>query len=371
MIAVHVLFYAHVGVPLGYRQSTRVFLMIGNCYRGAEKLYEDPVKCAPGGITWVSFDLLVITADEAQHCLMNPLLPPVFLTNPLRSFKTYREAFVNNQTTFTDNRVLDNLGAIFVGDDEMTHVYILAVPLWVNTPRISSISHAPTWRLTVHVFNGIKEDYRKLTLSVNTNDTYGAFIERLYLQLIDGLSMSRWTGHVGNAGMIEFHSRPGLFLIPSDVMNEDDLNIINLLTSGIYCIDLWKVLHSVLWSGVRRYIPIKDVLKNTANVELVACFSGDPRNDYRANPDYRNHMATAFYWADVDYNKLKLILGEYLRTRIRTLLEIDQSAIPHGQFVHVPGRNRDVDGYMPDDVIELLKRKCSEELLVREKFNHS
>jgi hypothetical protein len=239
-------------------------------------------------------DLLVITDAEAQHCLMNSLLPPVFLTNPQRSFKTYREAIINNQTTFIDERVLDNFGAT-IDADEMYNIYLLIIPLWVITPKVSLICHLPTWRLTVHVFNGIKNSYKKLTLSLNTGDNYGQFIEKIYLQLVDTLTMSNWTGHVGNAGMIEFHSRPGLFLIPDDMITEEDFDIINLLTQGIYCVNVRKALHLLVWGDVHRYIPIRDVLKNVTNVEIVACFSGEPRDDYRTNMDYKNHMATTLY----------------------------------------------------------------------------
>jgi hypothetical protein len=194
-------------------------------------------------------------------------------------------------------------------------------------------------------------------------------MEKLYLQLVETLSMTNWTGHVGNAGMIDFYSRPGLFLIPDDMITEEDFDIINLLTQGIYCVNVRRALRALLWYGVHRYIPIKDVLRDVTNVSIVACFSGRPRDDYRSNVDYTNHTSTQLYWADINYHKLKLIMGEYLRKRINDLLEVGQAAIPHSPFVYVPRPHEDEDEFMADDIIQLLKKKCREELALRERFN--
>jgi hypothetical protein len=124
MIDIHVVYAAHVGPSLGYHEITRVFLLNQNCHRVTERLYEEAVKYAPGTITRLSMDLLVITPDEALQCLSSPLLTPFFLTYAERPFKTYREAIINYQTTFQDENVLNNFMINVSKDDEMISIYL-------------------------------------------------------------------------------------------------------------------------------------------------------------------------------------------------------------------------------------------------------
>jgi hypothetical protein len=370
MIDIHVVYAAHVGPSLGYQEITRVFLINQNCHRVTERLYEAAVKYAPGTITCLSMDLLVITPDEARQCLSNPLLTPFFLTHAERPFITYREAIINYQTTFQDENVLNNFIINESKDDEMISIYLLVIPLWVPRPTETLISHLPTMKLSVHVFNGLRCDYKKLALSLDAGDNYGLFIQKLYQRLINELSMSRWTGHVRKNGMIEFHSRPALFIIPNDMITESDFDIINLLTQGIYDVDVRKVLYSLDWGNVHRYVSVKDVLKNTVNVDIVACLSGEPRNDYRSNATYRDHTAMALYWADIDYNKLKMIMADDLRRRINDLLDVEQAVISLNQFIHAPKQSADDDAdFVADDILRTLRKKCVEELEMRERFN--
>jgi hypothetical protein len=222
-------------------------------------------------------------------------------------------------------------------------------------------------KLSVHVFNGLRCDYKRLTLSLSTGDNYGLFIQKLYQELINELAMSRWTGHVGKTGMVEFHSQPALFLIPDDAIDQLDFDIINILTQGLYGIDVKKALHSLVWSGVHRYINIKDILNGTKCVDIVACFSGEPRNTYQCNDTYKNHVATTLYWADIDTNRMKMILSDDLRRRVGELLDVEQAIIPSNKFIHAP---RELDTEFVDmQVLSLLKMKCGEELVMREKFN--
>jgi hypothetical protein len=207
-------------------------------------------------------DLLVITHDEAHYFLDNPLLMPHFLTYAERPFQTYREAIINYKTIFQDENVLDNFIINMNGDEyEIINIYLLIIPLWTMRPTETLISRSPMWKLSIYVFNGLKCDYKKIILSLNTSDNYGLFIQKLYQELINGLAMSRLTSHIGNSGMSEFHSRPALFIIFDDMMYESDFDIINILTQGIYDIDVKRTLHSLSWSDVHRYVPIRDILK--------------------------------------------------------------------------------------------------------------
>jgi hypothetical protein len=51
------------------------------------------------------------------------------------------------------------------------------------------------------------------------------------------------------SGMIEFHSRPALFLIPVEMIYQFDLDMINLLTQGIYGDDHHEYQEHVLAQG--------------------------------------------------------------------------------------------------------------------------
>jgi hypothetical protein len=113
--------------------------------------------------------------------------------------------------------------------------------------------------------------------------------------------------------MIELYSRPALFIILDDMITDSDFDIINLLTQGLYGIDVKKALHTLACGSAHRYVPVRDVLKSTANVEIVAYLSGELRNDYRSNVNHKNCIATILYWADIDYNKLKMIMANDLR----------------------------------------------------------
>jgi hypothetical protein len=172
--------------------------------------------------------------------------------------------------------------------------------------------------------------------------------------------------------MIEFHSRPALFIIPDDMISESDFDIINLLTQGIYGVDVRRILHSLAWSGAHRYVPVRDVLKNVMNVEIVRCLSGELRTDYRSNINYKNRMATTLYWAGIDYNKLKVIMSDDLRRRINDLLDVDQAVIPLSKFIHAPKHFASEEtNFVADDILRILKKKCVEELEIREGFNDS
>jgi hypothetical protein len=232
MVDIHVVFVAHVGDTLEYREIMRSFLIKHNCHRVTERLYEEAVRYAPGSITWLSMDLLVSTPDDAEHCFANPLLTPVFVMYAERLFKTYREAMINDKTTFAHEHLLDNVMVVMNDGDKLINLYLLVIPLWVVRPRKTLISRAPTWRLSVHAFSGLKSDYRKLALSISTGDNYRLVIQKLCQELINGLAMSRWTSHISKIGMIEFHSRSALFLIPDDMISESDFDTISLLTRG-------------------------------------------------------------------------------------------------------------------------------------------
>jgi hypothetical protein len=128
-----------------------------------------------------------------------------------------------------------------------------------------------------------------------------------------------------------------------------------------------KALHTLLWNGVHRYVNIKDILNGTRNVEIVACFSGEPKNAYQCNDTYKNRVSTTLYWADIDYTKLKLILADDLRRRIVELLGVEQAIIPSNQFIYAP-KDRDAE-FVDMQILSILKKRCDEELMIREKFN--
>jgi hypothetical protein len=70
-------------------------------------------------------------------------------------------------------------------------------------------------------------------------------MQNLHQALTNGLAFSRWTDHHRHTGMIDFYSRPVVFMILDEKIYQLALAIIHLLTQGFYRLDVRRALHSV------------------------------------------------------------------------------------------------------------------------------
>jgi hypothetical protein len=91
--------------------------------------------------------------------------------------------------------------------------------------------------------------------------------------------------------------------------------------------------------------------------------------DCHAHVTYRDRVATIKYWADVDCPKLKTIMIDDLRDKIGNLLEGGRPKIKLSKFILAPTyRSVDDSDFITNEVLTLLKNKCVEEVLIKEKF---
>jgi hypothetical protein len=123
---------------------------------------------------------------------------------------------------------------------------------------------------------------RFLNITVNRNDNYELCLQKLHQELANALACPKWIHHVACAGMIEFYSRPAIFIIPDDMTYDLDMQIINLLTNSFCGVDLRRTLHRVNYDSVYQYVPISALLDACENVDFAVCMMGEPRVDYRA-----------------------------------------------------------------------------------------
>jgi hypothetical protein len=58
--------------------------------------------------------------------------------------------------------------------------------------------------------------------------------------------------------------------------------------------------------------------------------------------------------------------------KINDLLDIEQAVIPLNKFIYAPIQlTSDETDFVVDDILRILKKKCVEELNLREEFNYS
>jgi hypothetical protein len=116
-------------------------------------------------------------------------------------------------------------------------------------------------------------------------------------------------------------------------------------------------------------VPISVILYGCENVDFVVSLSGESQTEFRAHVTYKDRVDIIWYWADVDYPKLKVVMADDLRRNILYLLEDGIPKIKLSKFILAPTyRSVDDSDFITNKVLTLLKNKCVEEALIKEKF---
>jgi hypothetical protein len=89
--------------------------------------------------------------------------------------------------------------------------------MWTVTPVETMLLRLGPLRVSVHLFYGMKSEFQFLNFTVSRSNDYGLFLQRLRQELTRELACFRWAHHVAFSGIIDFDSRPAIFMISDDV----------------------------------------------------------------------------------------------------------------------------------------------------------